>query len=225
MGASRDGRLIRRLCLRAQVGGWKGAAIGGVTGAAAGGVAGHLLDKQAAELKKKDIAATRTANGILVHLKNELLFETDSAVLKPQAMQQAEDRDGEAVERLLWGFPGSVAVATFPFGGTSMPSDAKTLLQIGYGLVPIVAGADKFTNLLVDWDRYLSPKVERRLPVDGRTFMRVVGGGEIAAGEGLLPGPPRRGGGGDCRVPAVPPQHCLSGEMPRHPWPRSAAGR
>jgi outer membrane lipoprotein SlyB len=67
--------------LRAQVGGWKGAAIGSVTGAAAGGVAGHLLDKQAAELKKKDIAAT--ANGILVHLKNELLFETDSAVLKP----------------------------------------------------------------------------------------------------------------------------------------------
>jgi outer membrane protein OmpA-like peptidoglycan-associated protein len=69
------------------VGGWKGAAIGGVTGAAAGGVAGHLLDKQAEELKKKDIAATRTANGILVHLKNELLFETDSAVLKPQAVQ------------------------------------------------------------------------------------------------------------------------------------------
>src|SRR2546428_4011360 len=182
MGASRDGRLIRRLCLRAQVGGWKGAAIGGVTGAAAGGVAGHLLDKQAAELKKKDIAATRTANGILVHLKNELLFETDSAVLKPQAMQQAEDRDGEAVERLLRGFPGSVAVATFPFGGTSMPSDAKTLLQIGYGLVPIVAGADKFTNLLVDWDRYLSPKVERRLPVNGRTFMRLVGVIEIGAG-------------------------------------------
>ncbi|OLC74572.1 MAG: hypothetical protein AUH83_09640, partial [Deltaproteobacteria bacterium 13_1_40CM_4_68_19] len=69
------------------VGGWKGAAIGGVTGAAAGGVAGHLLDKQAEELKQKDIAATRTANGILVHLKNELLFETDSAVLKPQAVQ------------------------------------------------------------------------------------------------------------------------------------------
>jgi len=63
-----------------------------------------------------------------------------------------------------------------------MPSDAKTLLRIGYGLVPIVAGADKFTNLLVDWDRYLSPKVERRLPVDGRTFMRLVGVVEIAAG-------------------------------------------
>src|SRR5690349_236901 len=55
------------------IGGWKGAAVGGVTGAVAGGAAGHLLDKQAEELRKKDIAATRTANGILVRLKNELL--------------------------------------------------------------------------------------------------------------------------------------------------------
>jgi len=63
-----------------------------------------------------------------------------------------------------------------------MPADAKVLLRIGYGLVPIVAGADKFTNLLVDWDKYLNPEVERRLPVDGRTFMRLVGLVEIAAG-------------------------------------------
>jgi uncharacterized membrane protein YphA (DoxX/SURF4 family) len=63
-----------------------------------------------------------------------------------------------------------------------MPSDARTLLRLAYGLVPIVAGADKFTNLLTDWERYLSPKVERRLPVDGRAFMRLVGLVEIAAG-------------------------------------------
>jgi outer membrane protein OmpA-like peptidoglycan-associated protein len=69
------------------VAGWKGAAVGGVTGAVAGGVAGHLLDKQAEELRRKDIAATRTANGILVQLKNELLFETNSATLKPGATQ------------------------------------------------------------------------------------------------------------------------------------------
>jgi hypothetical protein len=63
-----------------------------------------------------------------------------------------------------------------------MPSDARAVLRLGYGLVPIVAGADKFTHLLVDWDKYLSPKVERHLPVDGRTFMRMVGLIEIAAG-------------------------------------------
>jgi uncharacterized membrane protein YphA (DoxX/SURF4 family) len=74
-----------------------------------------------------------------------------------------------------------------------MPSDAKTLLRIGYGLVPILAGADKFTNLLTDWNQYLSPKVERCLPVDGRTFMRLVGLAEIAAGL-LVLRRPRAGG-------------------------------
>ncbi|HEY6911311.1 MAG TPA: hypothetical protein VI356_18175 [Myxococcales bacterium] len=74
-----------------------------------------------------------------------------------------------------------------------MRSDAKTLLRLGYGLVPIVAGADKFTNLLTDWEQYLSPEVERRLPVDGRTFMRLVGLVEIAAGL-LVLRRPRAGG-------------------------------
>ena len=74
-----------------------------------------------------------------------------------------------------------------------MPADAKTLLRLGYGLVPIVAGADKFTHLLVDWDKYLSPEVEERLPVDGRTFMRLVGVIEIVAGV-LVLRRPRLGG-------------------------------
>jgi hypothetical protein len=74
-----------------------------------------------------------------------------------------------------------------------MRSDPKTLLRLGYGLVPIVAGADKFTNLLTDWEQYLSPEVERRLPVDGRTFMRLVGLVEIAAGL-LVLRRPRAGG-------------------------------
>jgi outer membrane protein OmpA-like peptidoglycan-associated protein len=65
--------------------GWKGAAVGAVTGAVAGGAAGHLLDKQAEELRQKDINATRTANGILVQLRDELLFKTDSATLKSGA--------------------------------------------------------------------------------------------------------------------------------------------
>jgi hypothetical protein len=74
-----------------------------------------------------------------------------------------------------------------------MPADAKTLLRFGYGLVPIVAGADKFTHLLVDWDKYLSPEVEERLPIDGRTFMRLVGVIEIVAGV-LVLRRPRLGG-------------------------------
>ena len=51
-----------------------------------------------------------------------------------------------------------------------------------YALVPIAAGVDKFTNLLTDWEHYLSPTARRLLPVSPRTFMRAVGVIEIAAG-------------------------------------------
>jgi outer membrane protein OmpA-like peptidoglycan-associated protein len=70
------------------LGGGKGAAVGGVIGGAVGGVAGHMLDKQAAELKQKDINASRTANGILVKLKEDLLFDVGSDSLKPQALDE-----------------------------------------------------------------------------------------------------------------------------------------
>lgn len=51
-----------------------------------------------------------------------------------------------------------------------------------YGVVPIVAGLDKFTNLLVDWSTYLSPFAARLLPFDPGTFMYIVGVIEIVAG-------------------------------------------
>ena len=55
-------------------------------------------------------------------------------------------------------------------------------LRLSYGLVPIIAGLDKFTNLLVDWKQYLSPAALRVLPMSGATFMYLVGIIEIVAG-------------------------------------------
>jgi uncharacterized membrane protein YphA (DoxX/SURF4 family) len=55
-------------------------------------------------------------------------------------------------------------------------------LRLSYGLVPIIAGLDKFTNLLADWKQYLNPLAERLLPFSGSTFMRLVGVIEIVAG-------------------------------------------
>jgi uncharacterized membrane protein YphA (DoxX/SURF4 family) len=54
------------------------------------------------------------------------------------------------------------------------------LLRVVFGAVPIVAGLDKFTNLLTDWQQYLSPIVSRIVPA--ATFMQVVGLVEIVAG-------------------------------------------
>jgi outer membrane protein OmpA-like peptidoglycan-associated protein len=71
----------------AAVGGWKGAAIGAGVGAVAGGSVGLYLDKQAKELEK--VAETkRTENGILVSLKNDILFDVNKADLKPEAVEQ-----------------------------------------------------------------------------------------------------------------------------------------
>lgn len=68
-------------------GGWEGAAIGAVVGGLAGGAIGNYLDKQAQELK--EVAnARRTEDGILVDLKSSLLFSSNSAVLRPAAVEQ-----------------------------------------------------------------------------------------------------------------------------------------
>lgn len=56
------------------------------------------------------------------------------------------------------------------------------ILKITYGIVPIVAGLDKFTNLLTDWSAYLSPGMKAMLPIDALLFMKVVGVIEIIAG-------------------------------------------
>jgi hypothetical protein len=58
----------------------------------------------------------------------------------------------------------------------------QTLLKFTYGLIPVVAGADKFTNLLTDWSHYLSPALKNMLPFSDHLFMMIVGIIEIIAG-------------------------------------------
>jgi lysylphosphatidylglycerol synthetase-like protein (DUF2156 family) len=58
----------------------------------------------------------------------------------------------------------------------------QTLLKLTFGLVPIIAGADKFTNLLTNWEQYLNPSIAGMLPFSAHTFMLIVGIIEIIAG-------------------------------------------
>jgi outer membrane protein OmpA-like peptidoglycan-associated protein len=70
--------------------GGKGALIGAGVGAAVGGFIGNRMDKQAKELE--EVAETkRTRDGILVNLKNDLLFATNSTQLAGGAEQQLAD--------------------------------------------------------------------------------------------------------------------------------------
>jgi len=59
------------------------------------------------------------------------------------------------------------------------------ILRFGFTVAPILAGLDKFFDLLVDWDKYLSPMANNVLGGHGHQFMMVVGVIEIIAGIGV----------------------------------------
>ena len=59
---------------------------------------------------------------------------------------------------------------------------AYQILHWGFVALPVIAGLDKFTHLLVDWTQYLAPVVAAWLPVSPRAFMQGIGVIEIIAG-------------------------------------------
>jgi hypothetical protein len=58
----------------------------------------------------------------------------------------------------------------------------NTLLKLTFGIVPIVAGLDKFTGLLTDWSSYVPPVVANLLPFSAHVLMMIIGIIEITAG-------------------------------------------
>jgi len=68
---------------------------------------------------------------------------------------------------------------------SSAPSQLESLyrpLWLTYGLVPLLAGLDKFFNVLADWSSYVSPQVADLLPVSVPVFLGIVGVIEMAVG-------------------------------------------
>ena len=61
-------------------------------------------------------------------------------------------------------------------------SSSYWALRVAFIAVPILAGLDKFTNLLTYWPHYLSPAFARMLPISASAFMHTVGIVEIVAG-------------------------------------------
>ena len=62
----------------------------------------------------------------------------------------------------------------------------QNVLRLTFGIVPIIAGLDKFTNLLANWPGYLGANVSGMLPVNAMVFMKIVGVIEIVAGITVL---------------------------------------
>src|SRR4051812_23385072 len=66
---------------------------------------------------------------------------------------------------------------------TSTPAyQAFATLYAWYVALPIVAGLDKFTHYLVNWDQYLAPIVTQVTSIPAHTFMLGAGVIEIIAG-------------------------------------------
>jgi hypothetical protein len=63
--------------------------------------------------------------------------------------------------------------------------EAYRILHLAFIVAPIVAGLDKFFNLLVNWEQYLPSFANRLLGGHGHEFMLVVGVIEIVAGLGV----------------------------------------
>ena len=75
--------------------------------------------------------------------------------------------------------------ATVPSERSDPGYQAYQILHLGFTVAPILAGADKFFHLLVNWDNYLAPAVNRLLGGHGHEFMLVAGAIEIVAGIGV----------------------------------------
>ena len=58
---------------------------------------------------------------------------------------------------------------------------AYQVLHVGFVAAPLIAGLDKFTDLLTNWDGYLAKPIASILPFGAHTFMMIVGVVEIVA--------------------------------------------
>jgi hypothetical protein len=63
---------------------------------------------------------------------------------------------------------------------------AYQILHLAFVVAPIVAGLDKFFNLLVNWEQYIPPFVNKMVGGHGHELMLFAGVIEIIAGLGVL---------------------------------------
>jgi hypothetical protein len=59
-------------------------------------------------------------------------------------------------------------------------------LRIGLGVGPLLAGLDKYFNILTNWPGYISVPVLKILPFSGQTLMHIVGVIEMLVGLAIL---------------------------------------
>ena len=79
-------------------------------------------------------------------------------------MQKIEDINDFVMKNIMTGVANNANL--FVRGGCS---------NLTYGLVPIVAGLDKFTHSITDWSQFYSPTIANMIPFSVDTVMYSVG--------------------------------------------------
>src|SRR3954469_2663233 len=76
------------------------------------------------------------------------------------------------------------AATAAPGGGRMQAVGTQVfwLLRLGFTVLPIVFGLDKFAGVLTDWTQYLAPQIDRLVPGTASQAMLAVGVVEIVAG-------------------------------------------
>lgn len=86
-------------------------------------------------------------------------------------------------------YPIHSASAAVPATESQILHSCQLTLRAAFGVVPIVAGLDKFTNFLTNWEQYLNPTALHVVPLSATAFMHLVGIIEVIAGAVVLARP------------------------------------
>src|ERR671912_565992 len=89
------------------------------------------------------------------------------------------------MEHIIEGAPATRLSSGADTRAPSHGREAFQILRAGFTVAPIVAGLDKFFNLLVNWDQYLPAFVNNLTGGHGHELMLAVGVIEIVAGLGV----------------------------------------
>ena len=71
--------------------------------------------------------------------------------------------------------PPGVRSSTFDHLKDDPAYQGYLLLRIGFAVAPILFGADKFANVMVNWEKYLAPWLAHLSPLSATHTMHVVG--------------------------------------------------
>jgi hypothetical protein len=116
--------------------------------------------------------------------KRVFSVQTDSRLSEIQSFSASEG--DEKMEHIFDNTAGFTS-GTEAHAEASAPGyESYQILRLGFTVAPIVAGLDKFFNLLVNWEQYLPPFVTNLVGGHSHELMLAVGVIEIIAGLGVF---------------------------------------